>query len=197
MDDYWNHNTAYHGWLVDIAARHHGDVLDVGCGDGLLAQRLAAVSHRVIGVDPDPGAVQRAQRRLQSTANASAQQVRFEDFTAPEHSFDVVTFVASIHHQRLPEALGKARQLLRAGGELAVVGVAANNSIVDWTWEVLRTPAARIGSWLHRETRDVGLRVTDPRENIGQIRRVAAEVMPHAVIRRGLYYRYRLHWRND
>jgi serine/threonine-protein kinase len=25
--DYWNHNTAYHAWLIDIAARHHGDVL--------------------------------------------------------------------------------------------------------------------------------------------------------------------------
>jgi 2-polyprenyl-3-methyl-5-hydroxy-6-metoxy-1,4-benzoquinol methylase len=34
---YWNHNTAYHPWLIDIATRHHGDVLDVGCGDGLLA----------------------------------------------------------------------------------------------------------------------------------------------------------------
>jgi predicted RNA methylase len=35
--DYWTHNTAYHPWLVGIAAEHRGDVLDVGCGDGLLA----------------------------------------------------------------------------------------------------------------------------------------------------------------
>jgi 2-polyprenyl-3-methyl-5-hydroxy-6-metoxy-1,4-benzoquinol methylase len=37
---YWNHNTAYHPWLVFIAAEHHGDVLDIGCGDGLLAKRM-------------------------------------------------------------------------------------------------------------------------------------------------------------
>jgi 2-polyprenyl-3-methyl-5-hydroxy-6-metoxy-1,4-benzoquinol methylase len=42
--DYWNYNAAYHPWAVGIAAEHRGGVLDVGCGDGLLAQRLAAVS---------------------------------------------------------------------------------------------------------------------------------------------------------
>ena len=57
------------GW-GDIAARHHGDVLDAGRGEGLLVQRLAAVSHRAIGIDPDPAAVQRAQRRLHSTRGA-------------------------------------------------------------------------------------------------------------------------------
>jgi hypothetical protein len=34
-DEYWNHNTAYHAWLVNIAARHRGHVLDVGCGEAL------------------------------------------------------------------------------------------------------------------------------------------------------------------
>jgi 2-polyprenyl-3-methyl-5-hydroxy-6-metoxy-1,4-benzoquinol methylase len=57
--NYWNHNTAYHPWLVGIAAEHRGDVLDVGCGDGLLAQRLAPVSRSVTGIDPDPAAIGR------------------------------------------------------------------------------------------------------------------------------------------
>ena len=52
--DYWNHNTAYHSWLIDIAAQHRGDVLDVGCGDGLLAQRLAPVSRSVTAYRPRP-----------------------------------------------------------------------------------------------------------------------------------------------
>ncbi len=64
--DYWNHNTAYHPWLVSIAAEHRGDVLDVGCGDGLLAQRLAPVSRSVTGIDPDPAAIRRAADRLAS-----------------------------------------------------------------------------------------------------------------------------------
>ncbi|ORB87247.1 SAM-dependent methyltransferase [Mycobacterium kansasii] len=195
--DYWNHNTAYHPWVLDIAARHHGDVLDIGCGEGLLVQRLAAVSHRVVGIDPDAPTVERARRRLHSIGNVSVQHCDFQSFTAPEQSFDVITFVASIHHQPLPPALAKARRFLKPGGELAVVGLAANRTIRDWAWTVLGTPVARVGSHLHRETRDIGVPVAAPQENLDQIRRIADDVLPNARIHRGLYYRYRLHWRNE
>jgi 2-polyprenyl-3-methyl-5-hydroxy-6-metoxy-1,4-benzoquinol methylase len=196
VDDYWNHNTAYHAWLIDIAARHRGRVLDVGCGDGLLVQRLAGVSRSVVGIDADPVSVRRASNRLQCIGNASVELTRFEDFDAGERSFDVVTFVASLHHLPLRETLRKARQILRPGGELAIVGVWANKTIPDWTWAALCTPAARIGSSLHRETRNIGVVVKDPRESVHDVRRVADEVLPGSTIRRGLYYRYRLHWRN-
>lgn len=197
MDEYWNHNTAYHRWLLKIAARQHGDVLDVGCGEGLLVQRLAAVSRHVIGIDTDPATVQQAQRRLRTIANASVELIDFHDFTAPDQSFDVVTFVASLHHQSPRKALGKARQLLRPGGELAVVGLSANKTLSDWAWGLLCTPVALMGSRLRRETRDIGVPITEPQESLAQIHQVADDVVPKAVIRRGLYYRYLLHWRND
>jgi 2-polyprenyl-3-methyl-5-hydroxy-6-metoxy-1,4-benzoquinol methylase len=196
VGDYWNHNAAYHGWLVDIAARHRGQVLDVGCGEGLLVQRLAAVSRNVVGVDSDPDSVQRARKRLPAIGNASIDLVGLEDFHAPERSFDVITFVASLHHLSLGEALEKARQLLTPTGELAIIGLSANKTLADWAWAVLCTPAARVGSWLHRETRDIGVPVTEPRDSLGEIRQVTDDVLPGAVIRRGIYYRYRLHWRN-
>src|SRR6476469_11260732 len=69
--DYWNHNAAYHSWLVRIAAKQRGDVLDIGCGDGLLAQRLAPVSRSVTGIDPDPAAIDRATARLASHRNVT------------------------------------------------------------------------------------------------------------------------------
>jgi 2-polyprenyl-3-methyl-5-hydroxy-6-metoxy-1,4-benzoquinol methylase len=196
VDDYWNHNSAYHPWLIDIAGRHRGHVLDVGCGEGLLVQRLAAVSQRVVGVDSDPEAFRRARERLESIDNASVQLVGFEDLDADEQSFDVITFVASLHHLPLYETLHEARQMLSPGGELAIVGLSANKTIADWTWAALCTPAARVGSWLHRETRNIGVAVATPGESLGEIRRVADDVLPGAVIQRSLYYRYRLHWRN-
>lgn len=194
--DYWNHNAAYHGWLVDIAERHRGDVLDVGCGEGLLVQRLAAVSRSVVGIDADPSSVGRTADRLRSAENVSVRLVRFEDFEAEPRSFDLVTFVASLHHLALRETLLKAREMLRPAGELAVVGLSANKTVADWAWAALCMPAVRAGSLLHRETRDIGVAVADPREGLREIRRVSAEVIPGAVIRRGLYYRYRLLWRN-
>lgn len=195
-DDYWNHNSAYHPWLVGLAARRHGDVLDVGCGEGLLAQRLAAVSRRVVGIDADPISVWRAAQRLQPIGNATVEHARFEDLDEAERRYDLITFVASLHHLPLRDALHKARQMLRPAGQLAVVGLSANKSIADWAWAGLCVPGARVGGLLHRETRDIGVPVDDPREDLDEIRRVAADVLPGAVVRRGLYYRYRLLWRN-
>lgn len=195
-DDYWNHNTTYHPWLVDIASRHRGDVLDVGCGEGLLAARLAAVSRSVVGIDADPASVRRASQRLQAFGNASAELRRFEDVEQADRSFDLVTFVASLHHLPLRDALWKARQMLRPAGELAVVGLSANKSVADWVWSGLCLPAVRAGSRLHRETRNIGVPVADPRESLAEIRQAAEDVLPGAHIRRGLYYRYRLLWRN-
>ncbi|MDZ4268770.1 MAG: class I SAM-dependent methyltransferase, partial [Mycobacterium sp.] len=75
MADYWNHNSAYHPWLIPIAAHHCGDVLDVGCGEGLLAQRLAPVSRSVQAIDPDPQAVRRARDRLAPQRTVTVEQV--------------------------------------------------------------------------------------------------------------------------
>jgi hypothetical protein len=55
-------------------------------------------------------------------------------------------------------------------------------------------PAGRIGSWLHSETRDVGVVVKDPQEGLDDIRRTVDEVLPGALVRRALYYRYLLRW---
>ena len=63
--------------------------------------------------------------------------------------------------------------MLRPGGELAIVDLSANKSIADWTWAGLCTPVARMGPWLHRETRNIGVLVAEPGESLGEIRRVA------------------------
>jgi 2-polyprenyl-3-methyl-5-hydroxy-6-metoxy-1,4-benzoquinol methylase len=194
--DYWNHNAAYHSWLIDIAAQHRGDVLDVGCGDGLLAQRLAAVSRSVTAIDPDPAAIQRATDRLATHQHVAVSQEAFDAYQ-PGRRFDLITFVASLHHMDLRAALVKARALLTPSGEIAVVGCSANKTVRDWVWSVMCVPAARLGSWWHSETREVGVVATDPRAGLDDIRRAADDVLPGASLRRALYYRYLMRWAND
>ena len=194
--DYWNHNTAYHSWLIDIAAQHRGDVLEVGCGDGLPAQRLAAVSRSVTAIDPDPAAIQRATDRLAAHAHVAVSREAFDAYQ-PARRFDLITFVASLHHMDLRPALVKARDLLTPSGEIAVVGCSANKTVRDWVWGAMSVPVARLGSWWHSETRDVGVVVTDPREGLDDIRRTADDVLPGATLRRAFYYRYLMRWAND
>jgi 2-polyprenyl-3-methyl-5-hydroxy-6-metoxy-1,4-benzoquinol methylase len=57
MQSYWNHNTAFHDELVADAKVRGGRVLDIGCGDGLLLQRLAPFAKQVVGIDPDAKAI--------------------------------------------------------------------------------------------------------------------------------------------
>jgi 2-polyprenyl-3-methyl-5-hydroxy-6-metoxy-1,4-benzoquinol methylase len=194
--DYWNHNTAYHPWLVSIAAEHRGDVLDIGCGDGLLAKRIAPVSRSVTGIDPDPAAIRRATDRLASHRHVTVSEGDFQNYQAGAQRFDLITFVASLHDMDLRASLVKARDLLLTPtGEIAVVGCSANKTVRDWVWSAMRVPAARMGSWLHAETRNVGVAVTDPQEGLDDIRHMVAEVLPAASVRRALYYRYRLRLR--
>ncbi|PRC41319.1 SAM-dependent methyltransferase [Mycobacterium sp. ITM-2017-0098] len=195
MADYWNHNAAYHPWLMSIAEGHRGDVLDVGCGDGLLVQRLAPVSRSVTGIDSDPAALQRARDRLSVDDRVAVHETTFEAYDPGVARFDLITFVATIHHMDLRASLLRARDLLRPSGEIAIVGLSANKTLRDWIWSGLCLPAVRIGSKLNHETRDIGVAVADPREDLGEIRRVAHEVLPGADVRRALYYRYLLKWR--
>jgi 2-polyprenyl-3-methyl-5-hydroxy-6-metoxy-1,4-benzoquinol methylase len=195
--DYWNHNTAYHPWLIDIATQHRGDVLDVGCGDGLLAQRLAPVSRSVTAIDPDAAAIRRATDRLAAHEHVAVSQEAFDDYQPGHRRFDLITFVASLHHMDLRASLAKARDLLTPHGEIAVVGISANKSVRDWVWAVMCVPPARLGSWWNSETRDVGVVVTNPREGLDDVRRGADDVLPGASVRRAPYYRYLLRWAND
>ena len=194
-DEYWNHNTAYHPWLIGIAKRHNGDVLDVGGGDGLLADRLSRVSRSVTVLEPDSAAAQRAVTRLTGVADVAVEQTDLGRYESEER-FDLITFVASIHHMDLRASLRKARRMLTPTGEIAVVGLSANKSAVDWVWALACLPFAHIGSRIHHETPDIGLVMTDPAESLGDIRRVADEVIPGATVRRTLYYRYLLRWTN-
>jgi SAM-dependent methyltransferase len=147
-------------------------------------------------VDPDAESIRRANSRLRSVANARVLLTGFDRIDPDERRYDLITFVASLHHLPLRDTLQKVRQMLRPAGQLAVVGLSANKSVADWLWAGLSTPVARVGSLLHRETRDIGVAVTDPNEGLGEIRRAVTDVLPGARIRRGVYYRYRLLWRN-
>lgn len=196
MSHYWNHNTAYHPWLLRAAAARQGDVLDVGCGEGLLLARLAAVSRTVTGIDVDVPSIARAARRTKNLANISVLQGEFADYCPGEQRFDLITFVATIHHMELRASLRKARSLLTPGGALLVVGLAANKTIVDWTISGLALPLVRLGSFMYRETRDIGVPVADARETLSAVRHIARQELPGVSVRRGLYYRYLLSWTN-
>lgn len=106
--------------LLELAAVRPGEaVLDVGCGTGHLAERLAAAgAGPVLGLDPSPRMVEQARAR-------GAAGVRFERAAAEEveleAAFDVVISNSALQwFHDPPGALARLRRALRPGGRLAL-----------------------------------------------------------------------------
>ncbi|WDL99230.1 class I SAM-dependent methyltransferase [Alicyclobacillus sp. ALC3] len=196
MDTYWNHNTAFHEELVADAKNRGGRVLDVGCGDGLLLQRLAPFVEQVVGIDPDPEAIVHARQRLSAVSNVSLVVGDFLTMPVPsqEELFSSVICVATLHHMAPRSALLKMRQVLAPGGRLLIVGLAAEKSIMDVVVVGLLALPIRVVDRIHGGMKDPDVRIVDPKESLREIRQVAHEVIPEAVIRRRFYYRYLLSW---
>jgi 2-polyprenyl-3-methyl-5-hydroxy-6-metoxy-1,4-benzoquinol methylase len=92
-----------------------GRVLDLGCGDGALAARMAAQGAVVTGVDPSPAAIERAREAHPDMTWA----LPAEDGRLPvgDASFDVVTCVNVLQHVADTQMLmSEARRVLVPGG---------------------------------------------------------------------------------
>ena len=189
---YYNHNEHYLDLLLRQAPTPCASALDVGCGEGRLAARLAAVSGDVVGIDPDAGSIDAAGR----TAPASVELIR-DDFLAHDfggRSFDFITAVASLHHMPLADALRKMSLLLRPGGTIGVVGLYRSATMPDRLVDLAAVPVNAVLAW-SRPSHPMGAPATDPAMSLGDIRSASRAVLPGAKVRRLLLWRYLLTWR--
>ena len=98
-------------------------VLDVGCGEGVLARELLRVAEHVTAIDFDRTSIDLAR---QADTGSEIEYLVGDFLTHPfaPASFDAIVSVAALHHMDAGSALGRMRQLLRPAGALAIVGLA-------------------------------------------------------------------------
>jgi SAM-dependent methyltransferase len=103
--------------LIDrvVAASPGHEMLDVGCGTGIVARQFQAAGCRVLGVDPDERMADIA-RRLGVTVEIA----RFEAWDPVGRVFDAVVAGQTWHWVDPIAGAAKAAQVLRPGGALAV-----------------------------------------------------------------------------
>ncbi|WP_132992677.1 class I SAM-dependent methyltransferase [Gordonia zhaorongruii] len=194
MRDYWNHSTAYHPELVASASGRR-QVLDVGCGDGLLLQKLGDGATHLTGIDPDASAVALATTRLSTHPGVQLIVGDFlTDSSLQAAHYDLITCVAALHHMPLVPALERMRDLVAPGGSLRVVGLAANKSITDWVVAGTTVLPIRALSTVHGESSYPDMTTASPVESLAEIRDAAALVLPGSRVQRRFYYRYTLAW---
>jgi SAM-dependent methyltransferase len=100
------------GALEWLAAQPGEYILDLGCGDGQLTQRIAAAGARVAGVDASPEMVAAARAR-----GIAADEGRAEALPYPDQAFDAVFSNAALHWVHGQDAMmEQVRRVLKPGG---------------------------------------------------------------------------------
>ncbi|MEO1020178.1 MAG: methyltransferase domain-containing protein [Pseudomonadota bacterium] len=98
--------------VLDLLAPKSGErILDLGCGDGVLTERLLACDAEVVGVDGDPRMTEAARARGLDAHLMDGQQLSFTE------EFDAVFSNAALHWMRNADAVSNgAYRALRPGG---------------------------------------------------------------------------------
>ena len=97
--------------LVERYARGK-DVLEVGCGTGLILGRVAKFAASAKGIDLSPGMLEKAKARGLDVAQASATELPFPDASVDvAYSFKVLAHVPDIAH-----AMAEMARVVRPGG---------------------------------------------------------------------------------
>jgi SAM-dependent methyltransferase len=106
-----------------LAADGRGRLLDVGCGPGTVALRLAHLFEAVVGLDPDAHMLDRAAQAAAHLGVGHASWVcrRAEALPAGLGSFRTVAFAASFHWMDRPRVASAVATMLDDGGAVVQV----------------------------------------------------------------------------
>jgi SAM-dependent methyltransferase len=190
----WNINIHYDALLESKVPQGAHRVLDVGCGDGFLAARLARRIPQVVALDVDAPVLERARSRF---AAAPVGWMHGDVMSAPlpEHGFDAVVSNAALHHiADTRVALQRLAALVRPGGTLALVTFvkpSPRNGVWHLTTWVAAAVANRIkGKWEHSAPIK-----WPPPDTLRQLRGHIRTTLPAARVRRLWYGRVLITWR--
>jgi SAM-dependent methyltransferase len=190
----WNHNIHYHDLVLAAAAPGCRRALDVGCGHGLLARRLAQHCQQVIAIDKDRDVISRARAGGDREGRIKFVEGDVMTYPFPEDNFELIAAVATLHHLQLQPALARFRKLLMPGGVLALIGLYRGETLSDLAFSAAAFPVSW-GLRLVRGHADVGAPVQNPNETFRDIRSACDVLLPGACLKRCLLFRYSLVWR--
>jgi ubiquinone/menaquinone biosynthesis C-methylase UbiE len=204
----WDHNSYYQPRLLRALPAQCERVLDVGCGKGEFAIRLAERAGRVDAVDRSAEMIETARRVV--PANVTCLHGDVAEMTLAPGAYDAITCISALHHLPLPTVLPRLAQALRPGGiligvshhrlelprdlPLEAVTVLAN---ISRRSALFALPAGRrYRREMYRRLGDgPAMPIMEPVLTIRQVRQEAQLALPGATVRRLVLWRYELRWR--
>jgi SAM-dependent methyltransferase len=142
-----------------ILARHlqlgGARILDVGCGDGMVARALRRKGAVVWGIDPEATAVE-AFNADTNPVMGMATVGGADSLPWPDGAFDIALFFNSLHHippDLMEKSLAEAWRTIRSGGHLVVVEPVADGAyfevvrMIDDETEVRALAQQAVAEW--------------------------------------------------
>lgn len=108
-------------------------ILEVGCGQGRITRDLARHARRVVAVDPDEAALQKARTQI-NAENVVFLRCRGESLAFPGDCFDMVVYSLSLHHlprEVMLASLEQAAGLLGEQGVIVVIEPGEGGTLIE------------------------------------------------------------------
>jgi ubiquinone/menaquinone biosynthesis C-methylase UbiE len=202
--DGWDHNSHYGNFLLKHIPQNCESALEIGCGTGAFARLMAKRAERVLALDLSPEMIQIARERSREYANIDFRVANVLEWKFPAGQFDCVASIATLHHLPMGEILTKMKSALKANGTLLVLDLfegeglpevlrSALAVLVSNTLKLIKTGRVRPSraereAWAEHGQRDVYL-------TLSQVRKICADVLPGAQVRKHLLWRYSIIWK--
>ena len=198
------HNDHYHNFLLRHLPSNCHDMLEIGCGTGGFARRLAERSQHVLGLDLSPEMIRIARERSTRFPNIEFELADVLERPLPVESFDCIASIATLHHLPFPQILLKMKAALKPGGVLLVLDLFEPAGLSDSLSNLLAIPVSVSLRLIHhgrllprREVRDAWTAHErhDLYPTMSHVRDLCADILPGAKVRQHLLWRYSIVWR--
>lgn len=120
----------YRAISEEVALNPSMDVLDFGCGTGLLTLQLSAYTGRVTGVDSSQGMLDVLDRKVRSfqVGNVTTRRVDLDCGDVLDGTYDLVVSTMTLHHIReTPPILEQFARILNPGGRVCIADLDPEN----------------------------------------------------------------------
>lgn len=195
----------YYGYLARQLPPSPERVLEVGCGTGAFTRRVAARAQGVLAVDLSPQMIRVAESQTAGYKNIEYLPGDVMRLPLPAGGFDCVVSIATLHHLPLAEALSKMKGALRPGGVLIIHDLIADAGVADRALSALAYPlsvARRLlktgRARMPRESREAWAEHGKNEVYLTRagVREMCEKHLPSAHVKRHLFWRYTVVWRN-
>jgi ubiquinone/menaquinone biosynthesis C-methylase UbiE len=205
-DENWNHNAHYHEYLLGQIPQGCRQILEIGCGAGKFSRSLAQRAEKVLAMDLSPQMIRVAQEGSKLYQNIDFVKGDVMAYQFPDNQFDCIATLTTIHHLPIETILRRIRKALKPGGVFVCLDLYQRSSLTDLLFDGVAYPASLflrlIKTGKPRPAREVREAYaehekTDTYFTLPQIEQICADILPGALVRRHLFWRYSILWKKE